>query len=100
MTGFEPRNSGIGSNHSTDWATTTAQSPLFLTLLLINILNLLHFWVHKLGYLRCILLLFGNLIFYALSSVENCNARWLLLNACGDELNLKPNYNIREGAEL
>ena len=25
MTGFEPRTSGIGSNHSTNWATTTAQ---------------------------------------------------------------------------
>ena len=25
MTGFEPRTSGIGSNHSTNWITTTAQ---------------------------------------------------------------------------
>ena len=24
MTGFEPRTSGIGSNHSTNWATTTS----------------------------------------------------------------------------
>ena len=26
MTGFKPRTSGIGSNHSTNWVTTTAQS--------------------------------------------------------------------------
>ena len=25
MTGFEPRTSGIGSDRSTNWATTTAQ---------------------------------------------------------------------------
>ena len=25
MTGFEPRTSGIGSDHSPNWATTTAQ---------------------------------------------------------------------------
>ena len=25
MTGFEPRTSGIESDHSTNWATTTAQ---------------------------------------------------------------------------
>ena len=29
MTGFEPRTSGIGSNRSTNWATTTAQKLLF-----------------------------------------------------------------------
>ena len=28
MTGFEPRTSGIGSDRSTNWATTTAQDPL------------------------------------------------------------------------
>ena len=27
MTGFEPRTSGIGSDRSTNWATTTAQRP-------------------------------------------------------------------------
>ena len=26
MTGFEPRTSGVGSNRSTDWATTIAQN--------------------------------------------------------------------------
>ena len=28
MTGFEPRTSGIGSDRSSNWATTTAQDPL------------------------------------------------------------------------
>ena len=30
MTGFEPQTSGIRSNHSTNWATTTAQVVLFV----------------------------------------------------------------------
>ena len=30
MTGFEPQTSGIGSNHSTNWATTTAHCWLLL----------------------------------------------------------------------
>ena len=30
MTGFEPRTSGIGSDRSTNWATTTAQYTQFL----------------------------------------------------------------------
>ena len=29
MTGLEPRTSGIGSNHSTNWATTTAQQFMY-----------------------------------------------------------------------
>ena len=29
MTGFEPRTSGIGSDHSANWATTTAHIYLF-----------------------------------------------------------------------
>ena len=34
MTGFEPRTSGIGSDRSTNWATTTAlESQLFEELL-------------------------------------------------------------------
>ena len=32
MTGFEPRTSGIGSNRSTNWATTTAHLKLFYRL--------------------------------------------------------------------
>ena len=30
MTGFKPRTSGIGSDHSTNWATTTARITLIL----------------------------------------------------------------------
>ena len=30
MTGFEPQTSGIGSDHSTNWATTTAQIFQFI----------------------------------------------------------------------
>ena len=30
MIGFEPRTSGIGSDHSTNWATTTAQENVLL----------------------------------------------------------------------
>ena len=30
MTGFEPRTSGIGSNLSTNWATTTAKALLYI----------------------------------------------------------------------
>ena len=32
MTGFEPRTSGIGSDRSTNWATTTSQKNEFLEL--------------------------------------------------------------------
>ena len=32
MTGLEPQTSGIGSDHSTNWATTTAHKRIFLTL--------------------------------------------------------------------
>ena len=31
MIGFEPRISGIASNHSTNWDTTTAQVVVFVT---------------------------------------------------------------------
>ena len=37
MTGFEPRTSGIGSDRSTNWATTTAQLGLFLEQQKINL---------------------------------------------------------------
>ena len=30
MTGFEPRTSGIGSDRSTNWATTTSRGHLFV----------------------------------------------------------------------
>ena len=31
MTGFKPRTSGIGSDHSTNWATTTSHTQLYVT---------------------------------------------------------------------
>ena len=31
MTGFEPRTSGIGSDRSTNWATTTAHELMFVS---------------------------------------------------------------------
>ena len=40
MTGLEPQTSGIGSDLSTNWATTAAQATNFLNLNFINI-----FWV-------------------------------------------------------
>ena len=33
MTGFEPQTSGIGSDHSTNWATTTAHLKAFFILI-------------------------------------------------------------------
>ena len=40
MAGFEPRTSGIGSDRSTNWATTPAQLTLYLTLSLFCLLYL------------------------------------------------------------
>ena len=37
MTGFEPRTSGIGSNRSTNWATTTAQGIQKLSIIFQNL---------------------------------------------------------------
>ena len=31
MTGLEPRTSGVGSDHSTNWATTTAQDSFIVS---------------------------------------------------------------------
>ena len=40
MTGFEPRTSGIGSDRSTNWATTIAQA-------LHTLINLSNWWLYK-----------------------------------------------------
>ena len=47
MTGFEPRTSGIGSDHSTNWAKTTAQLTRILTLCLIKTLLMVDTYLHR-----------------------------------------------------
>ena len=47
MTGFEPRTSGIGSDRSTNWATTTAQSFAIFKGKVYSNLKLKIFWSKK-----------------------------------------------------
>ena len=41
MTGFEPWTSGIGSDHSTNWATTTAQLYMFFYFIFVSVFKLI-----------------------------------------------------------
>ena len=46
MTGFEPRTSGIGSDHSTNWATTTAQNAVILSTESCGVMNNIEILMH------------------------------------------------------
>ena len=63
MTGFEPQTSGIGSDHPTNWATTTALENLFILPLFCFVYAFLSLYFSSFTYLCLICLSSSKLIF-------------------------------------